>query len=50
MRLALLAPQLLDVAVEALELGEEIRFGEISVEDADRIRRIEGGDQPFPVP
>ena len=40
--------QLLEVPVEALELGEEADIERIAVEDADRIVRIDGGDQPVP--
>jgi len=40
-----LAPELVDMAVEALELGEEMRVRKMAVEDADRIIRIEGNDK-----
>ena len=33
------------MAVEALELGEEARFGEKAIDDADRIGRVERGPQ-----
>ncbi len=39
------APQLVDVPVEALELREEVRVGEVAVEDADRVARVEGDDE-----
>ena len=38
--------QLVDMAVEALELGEEGAVGEIAVDDADGVAGIERGDQP----
>ena len=40
-----MAAQLLHVAVEALELGEESGVGKEAVEDADRIRAVERRDQ-----
>ena len=39
------AAQLVDVAIEALELGEEGGVGPESIEDADRVVRIDGGDE-----
>ena len=40
------APQLLEMAVEALDLGEEADVERILVEHADGIVRVDGGDQP----
>ena len=37
--------QLLDMPVEALELGEKIGFGEKAIEDPHRIGAVESGDQ-----
>ena len=39
------APQLLQVPLEALGLGEELRLAVESIEHADRIVRVERGDQ-----
>ena len=38
--------QLVDVAVEALELGEEAHVERIAVEDADGVVRVDRRDQP----
>ena len=38
-------PDEIDVAVEALELGEEARFGEKAIDHADRIGRVERGSE-----
>src|SRR5262249_30353413 len=40
------APQLLEMAIEPLELGEEPHVEEIAVENADRVVRIDRGDEP----
>jgi hypothetical protein len=40
------AAQFVDVAVEALELGEEIGCGKVAVDDADAVVGVERGDQP----
>lgn len=40
--------ELLDVPVEALELGEEVGFREAAVEDSHGVRGIQGRDQAVP--
>ena len=40
------APQLLEVPIEALDLGEEPDVERIAIEHADRIVRIGGGHEP----
>src|SRR5687767_12081004 len=40
-----LAPKLVHMTVESLELGEEIRFREVPVDDADAVIRVERRDQ-----
>ena len=39
------AAQLVDVAVEALELDEEADVGKVAVQDADRVGGVERGNQ-----
>src|SRR5207253_11213931 len=39
------AAQLIDVAVKTLKLSEESALGEVAVYDADRIRRIQRGNE-----
>src|SRR4029077_828546 len=43
-----LAPELIDMAVEALKFDEKIRIRKITVHDSDRICRIEGYFQVTP--
>jgi hypothetical protein len=40
-----LAPQLVYMSVEALELGEEISLREVAVDDPNRVIRIQGRHQ-----
>lgn len=41
-------PELFDVPIEPFELGEEVRFRKVAVQDAHRIRAVQGGNEPIP--
>ena len=46
--LAIHTAEFLDMTAEAFELGEEIRFAEVAVEDADGVALVQGSDEAVP--